>query len=401
MQQKLKSYYWQAINSQGEKVVGKEKALHPQLLKFVLQKQALSQIIIKRDYPLFTIKQKIKAEDIRLFTRQIATLLRSGISLIQALIMTSNSNHKNEMKQLIIHIKQHIEQGHSVAQAFAKFSIYFDKLYTHLILVGEKTGTMDAMFERLAIHQEKTATLKAKIKKALFYPAIVILVAMIVTIALLIFIVPQFAALFSSFGAKLPAPTQFLIELADSLNRYGIWLLTLLSALIFIAHKKIKSSIKWSASIDKQLLKLPLLGNILQKTIIAQITRTLATVFAAGLPLIDALDTIANSTGNHVYNKAVMTIKQNILQGLTLHQAIAKTGIFPELVLQLVSIGEISGTMESMLNKIANIYTEDVDSNLDNLSNLLEPFIIIVLGIIIGALVIAMYLPIFKLGSVI
>lgn len=397
----LKNYHWQAINQQGETVSGKKQAKLPHLLKFDLQKQGLTQIKIKKDTYLLNITQKIKSKDIRLFTRQMATLLKSGISLIQALTMIANGNNNNEMKHVINDIKNHIEKGNSVTQAIEKFPAYFDTLYCNLILVGEKTGALDTMFERLAIYQEKIATIKAKIKKALFYPATVILVAIIVTAALLVFIVPQFAALFASFGARLPWPTRAIIHMAHFLNEYGVVFLVTSLILIFGFNKQIKQANHLAEKYDQWLLKLPLLGSILQKAIVTRITRTLATVFAAGLPLIDALNMLANSSGNIVYNKTIIAVKQEILHGSTLYQAMAKTNAFPDLVLQLISIGEISGTMEIMLNKVADIYTEEVDNSLDNLSNLLEPFIIIVLGIIIGALVIAMYLPIFKLGSVV
>jgi type IV pilus assembly protein PilC len=345
--------------------------------------------------------KKINTNDITRFSRQLATLLNAGITIVQALNLLARGHSKVAMQKLIQALKKHVELGRPVAEALHYYPKQFSALYCSLISIGELSGNLDYMFEQIAFYQEKSATLKRKIQKALFYPITIIGIAFLVTAAMLIFIVPQFTALFTSFGAALPPATRFIIKLSEWLQHFGWSILLFFSALFILIRWFIKRSSVFAYKVDLFILKLPLIKNILTKAIIARFTRTLATTFAAGLPLADALQATASSANNKVYSHAILRMRERLIAGQTLQRALQETRLFPQLMIQMVTVGEESGTLETMLNKIASMFESDVDHVIDNLSNLLEPVIMIILGIVIGGLIIAMYLPIFKLGSVI
>lgn len=399
--QSLHTYVWTGTNNKGEKLKGEQTAKHKVLLKIELKQQGITpKRIRKKIFPSLFIKQP-NQEEIRIFTRQLATMTQAGISLLQTLELIEKSQAKISMKALITKIKTTIESGAMIAAALRHYSHFFNALYCDLIAVGEHSGTLDLMFERVATYQEKIHALKSKIKKALFYPVAVIVVAILVTIGLLIFVVPQFEALFSGFGAQLPYPTQVIIHCAHFLEEKSGLLVILFTVLLsgFITAKK--RSEKLATYIDSYVLRLPVLGNVIQKAIIARFARTLATTFAAGLPLIDALQAVASAAGNRIYTQAILSIREHVIAGQTLHHSLRQTGLFPNMVIQMLAMGETSGTLEVMLNKLAAIFEAEVDQVVDNLTDLLEPIIMLILGVLIGGLVIAMYLPIFRLGSVV
>jgi len=398
---KQRIYHWQGKNAQGESIQGKQTALTAALLKMELRRRGFLAIKIRRNYVDWFFSKKINKQDITRFSRQIATLLTAGIPLVQALEFLKRSQNKLSMQNLIYSLKTSIEKGSAVAETLRRHPPYFNGLYYHLIAIGERSGTLDRMFDHVAAYKEKADALKRKIQKALFYPAAVILTAILVTVAMLVFVVPQFNNLFAGFGAELPAPTRFIINLSDFLKRYGWFTAGFLCVVIGSMRYAIKHSVHLSKNVDYYILKIPIIGRILVKAIIARFTRTLATTFTAGLPLTEALETVAGAAGNQIYTHAILQAREKIITGQSLQQALQRTQLFPLLVIQMIAVGEESGTLDNMLNKLASLFEEEVDSAVDNLNNLLEPVIMLILGVIIGGLVIAMYLPIFKLGSVV
>lgn len=398
---KSQTYFWLGKNRNGERIKGEQEAQHIVLLKSELRRRGIIAIKIrKKSVGLFSARKPNK-EDIRIFSRQLATMSHAGIPFIQALDMIEKSQDKISMKALVAQLKTAVESGTAVAEALKNHANYFNALYCNLVAVGERSGTLDLMFERIATYQEKIHSLKSKIKKALFYPTAVIMVAVVVTIGLLIFVVPQFEALFNGFGAQLPYPTQIIINVSRFLQNYGGIIFILFAASIGGLISTQKRSVKFAERIDNYLLRLPIIGVAIRKAVIARFARTLATTFAAGLPLIDALQAVSGATGNRIYTHATLNIKDHVTAGQTLNFSIRQTNLFPNMVVQMIAMGEASGTLEIMLNKIASIFEEEVDHVVDNLTDLLEPLIMIVLGVLIGGLVIAMYLPIFRLGSVV
>lgn len=338
---------------------------------------------------------------INFITRQLATLLQAGIPLVKALIMIERGENKIELKKLLSAIKCDVESGSSFAEALAKHPRYFDCLYCHLIRAGERAANLPLVLERMAIYQEKIQQLKAKIRKALLYPCVVLSVALIVSIGLLLFIVPQFEQLFKSFGATLPWLTQVVMHAAEFLQHKGVYLLFFLLLFIAINIYAYKNYLPFKQCVGKIILKIPLYGMLLHKTITARILRTLAITYHAGVPLVDALK-ISSETANHyLYQQAIITASQRVSAGEQLHSALQKNALFPALVIQMIAVGEESRALNQMLEKVSDIYEEEVDYKVNNLSTLLEPFIMVLLGIIVGGLVIAMYLPVFRLGSVV
>jgi type IV pilus assembly protein PilC len=344
---------------------------------------------------------KVTRKDITVFTRQIATMLGAGISFIQALDLIKRGQHKPKLYSLFAFLKNRIENGTPIAEAFRQHPELFDKLYCGLIFAGEQSGSLDVMFDRLASYKEKSDAIQGKIKKALFYPVAVMIIAMLVSIALLLFVVPQFESLFANFSADLPLPTRIAITLSAFLQQHGGLLFFAFIIAVYTIRFFMRRNLAWINYRDQVLLKIPMIGSILVKAIIARFTRTLSTTFAAGLPIIDALRAASGAAGNYIYQRAIQKISDNITAGQTLEQSMRQTFLFPPMVIQMIAIGEESGTLESMLSKIANIYENEVDNAVDGLSTLIEPVIMLILGIIIGSLVIAMYLPVFKLGSVV
>lgn len=398
------SYIYEGLDSRGAKVKGEIDAESIALAKANLRKIGVHTNKIKRKVESVfsrSTREKIKSSDITTFSRQMATMLNAGVPLVQSLEIVAKGTDNHSVQDLILNIKTEIEGGRNFSDALKKHPKYFEDLFCNLVFVGEASGTLEKMLARIASYREKSETLKRKIKKALFYPAAVVIVAMVVTVILLLFVVPQFQTLFKSFGADLPAFTQLVINLSDGLQRtWWLCLIFLIIAIWFFNVTKRRSA-NFRRLIDKLTLKIPIIGQILQKAAIARFARTLSTTFSAGVPIDQGLDSVMGATGNIIYSEAIAKIKEDVTTGVQLQLAIRTTGVFPNIVIQMVAIGEESGALDSMLDKVATIYEEEVDMAVDSLSSLLEPMIMAILGVLVGGLVIAMYLPIFKMGSVI
>lgn len=395
-------YVHKSKNAQGKIIQGEIQAQNLALAKALLRRQGLTPISVdKQSKPFFSFKPKIKAADIAHFTRQLATMVTAGIPLVQSFDVVAKGTDNATFKTLILNIKSEIEEGRSFSESLRKFPLYFDDLFCNLIHAGEASGSLDQMLDRIATYKEKSESLKRKLKKVILYPTAVLIVALGVSLVLLILVVPQFDSLFQSFGAKLPAFTLGIIALSNFLQHQWYFLVGALVILIFAFRYFKQRSKSFQNTIDKFILKIPIIGNIIHKAAIARYARTLSTTFAAGVPLIEALEAVAGATGNIVYSDAIMSVRNEVSTGSQIHSAMRNTQIFPNMVIQMVAIGEESGSLDTMLTKVANIYEEEVDMAVDGLSSLLEPLIMTLLGVIVGGLVIAMYLPIFKMGSII
>jgi type IV pilus assembly protein PilC len=367
-----------------------------------LRRQGISAKKVKKlAKPLFGGGEKIKPVDIALLSRQIATMLSAGVSLIQTIEMIASGHANRKMRELLGEIGASVSAGNPLSNTLRKYPDYFDDLYCDLVETGEQSGALETIYDRIAIYKEKSEALKSKIKKAMFYPIAVIVVAFIVTTILLIFVVPQFEEIFSSFGAELPAFTQFVLGISRGMQDYGLIIAGVLFAagsLFARAHKK---SLRLRDSVDKKILKIPVIGEILKKASVARFTRTLATTFAAGVPLMDALDSAAGAAGNAVFRDAILSVKKEVSAGIPMNVGMRSTAVFPEMVVQMIAIGEEAGAVDEMLSKVATIYEGEVDDMVDGLTSLLEPMIMAVLGVVIGGLIVAMYLPIFDMGNVV
>jgi type IV pilus assembly protein PilC len=396
-------FIWTGTDKRGVRVKGQTRGSNPTIIKADLRKQGITPLTIKKQSSLFSqqTKKRITAKDIAVFFRQLATMMSAGVPLVQSFEIIGRGHDNVSMRNLILKIKSEVESGTSLSESLAKHPIYFDELVVNLVNAGEQAGVLEALLDKIATYKEKTEYLKAKIKKAMFYPAAVIVVAIIVTSILLIFVVPQFEQLFTSFGADLPAFTRLVVNLSEFMQEW--WWLILgitIGAIVGVLQAK-KRSRKFSRTLDRMILKLPIVGTIMHKASIARYARTLSTMFAAGVPLVEALESVAGATGNVVYSDAVLMIRDSVATGQQLQFAMSQTGLFPNMVEQMVAIGEESGALDSMLSKVADFYEQEVDDAVDALSSLLEPIIMSILGILIGGLVVAMYLPIFKLGAAI
>jgi type IV pilus assembly protein PilC len=396
-------FIWTGTDKRGVKVKGQTRGSNPTIIKADLRKQGITPLTIKKQSSLFSQqkKKRITAKDIAVFFRQLATMMSAGVPLVQSFEIIGRGHDNVSMRNLILKIKGEVESGTSLSETLAKHPIYFDELVVNLVNAGEQAGVLEALLDKIATYKEKTEYLKAKIKKAMFYPAAVIVVAIIVTAILLIFVVPQFEQLFTSFGADLPAFTRLVVNLSEYMQDWW-WLIfgTAIGAVIGLLQAK-KRSRKFSRYLDRMILKLPIVGTIMHKASVARYARTLSTMFAAGVPLVEALESVAGATGNVVYSDAVLMIRDSVATGQQLQFAMSQTGLFPNMVEQMVAIGEESGALDTMLSKVADFYEQEVDDAVDALSSLLEPLIMSILGILIGGLVVAMYLPIFKLGAAI
>ncbi len=397
---KLDTYTWEGVDKQGKKVKGEMDAGSVALVNTSLRRQGINPLKVQRRRgELFKIKKKIKPKDIAVFTRQLATMLQSGIPIAQAFDIVGKGHENPSVQALINSIKQDVETGTSLNQALGKHPLYFDSLYCNLVAAGEQAGILDGILEKLATYQEKIEAIKGKIKSALFYPTAVIVVAFIITAVLLIFVIPQFESLFKGFGADLPALTKMVVELSRVFQAWW-WAIigSIVGAVMFLSYSY-KRSLKMQHTMDRLLLRAPVIGVIVKKATIARFARTLATMFAAGVPLVEALDAVAGAAGNRVYYEGTVSIKSDVSTGMQLQAAMNTTGLFPNMVIQMVAIGEESGELDNMLNKVADFYEGEVDDAVAALSSLLEPIIMAFLGVVIGGLVIAMYLPIFKLAG--
>lgn len=397
------TFLWEGMDRKGSRVKGESQASSEILLKADLRRQGINPLKVKKKAkPLFGGKgKKIISKDIAIFARQLATMMTAGVPLVQAFEIIGRSHEKPLMQELVLAIKSDVEGGTNLADALEKHPKYFDDLFVNLVGAGEQSGTLETLLDKIAIYKEKTEELKGKVKKALFYPAAVLVIAFIVSAILLIFVVPQFEELFKGFGADLPVFTKMVIRLSEIFQQYWWAIFGGIGIAIygFIAAKKRSPAIR--RGLDIFSLKIPIVGNILEKSAIARFARTLSTMFAAGVPLVEAMDSVAGATGNALYYEATMKMKDDVSTGTQLQQSMKQTGIFPNMVVQMVAIGEESGSLDEMLGKVADFYEEEVDNLVDGLSSLLEPLIMAVLGVMVGGLVIAMYLPIFKLGSVV
>lgn len=398
---KTQTYIFDAIDKKNHKISGEIAAPTLPRARTLLQTQGLNVLKIKKkSVSFFGGEKKVKSTEITLFTRQMATMLNAGIPLVQALGILAEGDPNGALGKLAIKIKLDVESGSAFSIALRKNPRYFDELYCSLIESGEQSGTLDTMLERISVYKEKTDSLKRKIKKAMYYPIAIIVIAGIVSAILLIKVVPTFKDMFQGYGAELPAFTQFVLGISDVLQDYGIYIIIGFILLGYFLSNLYQKSITFQHAIQRLSLKLPIFGNILKQAIMASFARTLSTTSAAGVPLTDALESIAKASNNIVYSTAILEIKEGLSTGQRMRVAMKKTGIFPNLVVQMIGIGEESGALEDMLGKIATIYEEEVDAAVDGLTTLLEPVIMVILGIIVGGLVIAMYLPIFKMGSI-
>jgi len=394
-------FTWVGKDKKGNKLKGRSLASSEQALRADLRRQGVVPVKISKQSSLFKAGGKVKPEDIAIFSRQLATMLTAGIPLVQSFEIIGNGHDKPAMQKLVLDVKADIEGGTSLHEALGKHPLYFDDLYVNLVEAGEQAGALEGLLDKIATYKEKTEALKKKIKKALFYPAAVLVVAIIVTLILLIFVIPQFESLFKGFGADLPAFTQVVIGMSRFVQDQGWWLAIVAGGAFYAFMEMKKRSRAMRETIDRLSLKMPIIGPILTKAAIARYARTLSTMFSAGVPLVEALQSVAGATGNIVYEQAVLRMKDEVATGQRLQRAMENTGLFPNMVVQMIAVGEESGSLDEMSGKVATFYEQDVDNAVDSMSSLLEPLIMAILGVLVGGLVIAMYLPIFKLGAVI
>lgn len=400
---KISTYTYNGVDKKGNKVSGELVADSPAIAKAQLRKQGvIPQKVAKKAAPLFGGgKKPIKPVDIAVMSRQLATMMKAGVPLVQSFDIIGKGHDNPSVQDLVMTIKSDIESGTSMGEALRKHPKYFDDLFCDLVIAGEQSGALEEMLDRIATYKEKTEALKSKIKKALFYPVAVVIVALIVTSILLIFVVPQFEEVFSSFGAELPAFTQMVIGLSEWMQAYWYIVLFAIVGAVFALKKANDVSENFRNNKDKLILKLPVIGELLNKAAVARFARTLSTTFAAGVPLVEALESAAGASGNYVYRTGLLKIRDDVTTGMQMNLSMTNSGLFPNMVNQMVAIGEESGAVDAMLTKVADIYEQEVDDAVDGLSALLEPLIMAVLGVLVGGLIVAMYLPIFQMGAVV
>jgi len=394
-------YVWEGTDKKGKRLKGKMLAASEAAVKADLRRQGVLAKRVRKEMQLFKSGKKVDAQDIALFARQLATMLQAGIPMVQCFDIIGNGHDKPSVQKLVLAVKGDVEAGTSLHEALGKHPLYFDDLFVNLVEAGEQAGALETLLEKVASYKEKTEALKKKIKKALFYPAAVLAVAIIVTVILLIFVIPQFENLFQGFGADLPAFTQMVINLSKVVQAKGIYMGAVVFAAFYTFFYFKKRSRPMRRVLDRMLLKAPIVGPIMVKAAIARYARTLSTMFAAGVPLVEALTSVAGATGNIVYEEATLRIRDEVATGQRLQRAMESTGLFPNMVIQMIAVGEESGSLDSMASKVADFYEADVDAAVDAMSSLIEPLIMAILGVLVGGLVIAMYLPIFKLGAVV
>ncbi len=394
-------FQWEGTDSRGKRVKGKTIAANEAAVRAELRHQGVVPLKVRKQSTLFQKKGKVKTADIAIFSRQLATMLAAGIPLVQAFEIVGNGHDNPAMQKLIMAIKQDVEGGSALAEAISKHPLHFDDLFVNLVEAGEQAGALETLLDKIATYKEKTEAIKKKIKKALTYPAAVLGVAVIVTTILLIFVIPEFESLFQGFGADLPAFTRMVIGISEFVRDKGWALLIVIIGAVSAYIYMYKRSRKLREFQDRLMLKAPVVGQILVKAAIARFARTLSTMFNAGVPLVEALESVAGATGNIVYEIGVLEIRDEVSTGQRLQRAMSNTNLFPNMVIQMIAVGEESGSLDEMSSKVADFYEEDVDNAVDNMSSLLEPLIMGILGVLVGGLVIAMYLPIFKMGAVV
>jgi type IV pilus assembly protein PilC len=399
----LESFQWVGIDKRGIKIKGEYAAKNESLVRAELRRQGINPTSVKpKGKPLFgSAGRRITTRDIAVFSRQIAVMMAAGVPMVQGFEIIANGQTNPRMKNMLTDIKTNIEGGSTLAESLHKYPVQFDELYCNLVKAGESAGVLDTVLDTVATYKENIESLKSKIKKAMFYPAMVIAVALIVSAILLIFVVPQFDQVFKNFGAQLPAFTQAIVNLSKFFVNSWAWILLFTAGAIFGLVLLYKRSPRFAHFLARAVLKLPIIGNILHQSAIARFSRTLAVTFAAGVPLVEALDSVSQATGSPVYNDAVKRIREDVAVGHQLQLAMRQTSLFPNMVVQMVAIGEESGALDKMLFKIAEFYEQEVNNAVDALASLMEPFIMIIIGVLVGSMVIGMYLPIFKLAAVV
>ena len=398
---KLTTYEWVALDKRGKRMKGDMPAKNASLVKAELRRQGMNpQTVRERSKPLFgSTGSSVKPGDVAIFSRQIATMMASGVPMVQSFDIIADGQKNIRFKNILLDVKQNIEGGSALHEALARYPVQFDELYCNLVHAGEASGVLDTVLDTVATYKERTEAIKKKIKKALFYPAMVLVVVFLVCMIMLLFVVPVFAKTFQDAGAELPAPTQMLVNASEFMQSYW-WLVigVIAGGIISLVVAK-KRSVKFAHFLDRMSLKMPVMGNIVRNSAIARFARTLGVTFRAGVPLVEALDAVAGATGSVVYGSAVRQMREDIAVGHQLQLAMKQTGLFPNMVVQMTAIGEESGSLDHMLFKVAEFYEEEVSNAVDTLSTLLEPIIMVVLGTLVGGMVVALYLPIFKLAG--
>jgi len=393
------SFLWEGKNRDGKVMRGEMRAASEAVVQSTLRRQGINSTKVTKQR--FKSGGKITDKDISLFTRQLATMMKSGVPLLQAFDIVGRGHSNPAVGKLLLDIKSDVETGSSLSQAFRKYPLQFDILYCNLVAAGEQAGILDTLLDRLATYKEKMIAIKSKIKSALFYPIAIIVVAFVITAVIMIFVIPAFKEVFTSFGADLPTPTLIVMGISDFFVAYWWAIFGFIGGALYSFLEAWKRSEKIQMAMDRLLLRAPVFGNIIRKSVIARWTRTLATMFAAGVPLVESLDSVGGAAGNYVYKVATRQIQSEVSSGTNLTIAMQNTDLFPNMVTQMVAIGEESGALDSMLSKVADFFEQEVDDAVDAMSSLMEPIIMVVLGTLIGGMVVAMYLPIFKIGAVV
>jgi type IV pilus assembly protein PilC len=398
---KMTMYDWVALDKRGKRMKGEMSAKNASLVKAELRRQGMNpQTVRERSKPLFgATGSTVKPRDVAIFSRQIATMMASGVPMVQSFEIIADGQKNVRFKNMLTDVKQGIEGGSALHEALAKYPVQFDELYRNLVHAGESAGVLDTVLDTVATYKERTESMKAKIKKALFYPIMVLVVAMLVSMIMLLFVVPVFAQTFKDAGAELPAPTQFVVSASEFMKAYW-WVVIggIVGGVVALVMAK-KRSLKFAHFLDRFMLKLPVIGNILRQAALARFARTLGVTFRAGVPLVEAMDAVAGATGSVVYGDAVKQMREDVAVGHQLQLSMRQTGLFPNMVVQMVGIGEESGALDHMLFKVAEFYEEEVNNAVDTLASLLEPLIMVILGVLVGGMVISLYLPIFKLAG--
>jgi type IV pilus assembly protein PilC len=401
-QVKSNLYAWEGMDKKGSRITGEIRGTDVNMVKADLRRQGVTPVKVrKKAASIFSNKKKITSADVTVFSRQLATMMSAGVPMVQAFDIVGRGHENPSMQELILTIKADVEGGTALADALKKHPLHFEDLFVNLVRAGEHAGVLETLLHKIATYKEKTESIKAKIKKAMYYPGAIVAAAIGVTTILLIFVIPQFEAMFTNFGADLPAFTKFVVNLSHFMQEWWWALLFGAIAAFFVLKNIWQRSRRFRHAVDRSLLKIPVIGMILNKSAIARFSRTLATMSAAGVPLVEALDSVAGATGNVVYSDAVLRMREDVATGQSLQLAMRQRNLFPNMVVQMVSIGEESGALDDMLNKVADFYEEQVDNAVDAMSSLMEPIIMVVLGTLVGGLIVAMYLPIFKMGAVI
>ncbi|QIR13334.1 type II secretion system F family protein [Shewanella aestuarii] len=401
-QPKVFTFEWKGVNRDGQKTAGELRGSSIAEIRSTLKAQGVTpKNVRKKATPLFKSEKKVTAMDIAMFTRQVATMLAAGVPLVTTIELLGKGHEKAKVRELLGSILSDVQSGIPLSDALRPHRQYFDDLYVDLVAAGEHSGSLDAVFDRIATYREKAEALKSKIKKAMFYPAAVVVVAIAVTTLLLLVVVPQFESIFKGFGAELPAFTQLIVNISRWLQASWYFFAIAIIGGIWLFRRAHRSSQMVRDKVDETVLKIPAIGDILHKASMARFARTLATTFAAGVPLIDGLESAAGASGNAVYKKALLKVRQEVMSGMQMNVALRTTGLFPDMLIQMVMIGEESGGLDDMLNKLANIYEMQVDDAVDGLSSLIEPIMMVVIGSLVGGLIVGMYLPIFQMGNIV